>query len=235
MPIELQTNIVLVPEPASPSHVVNVKWVTDFFKGKQKAPVRVVARNNQAGSFNATDLEFTYTALTATVIDGVTLAVGDRVLFAGQTNPEENLVYEVTVLGDGTDPTELENAEADLETGTTITVSEGPHANQTFRLTTSGTITLGTSGLDWETYEPPKGAETFGEDFEASDGVADTPSGWKWEFEHKLNTTDVTVALYNHLNQLVFADVEVTDPDTVTVRFAEEPAAGLQYRVVVVG
>ena len=125
MPIELQTNLALIPEPAAPSHVVNVKWVTDFVSGLRKGPVRLVATVNQTGTFNAGDLEFTYTAQGPIDIDGEEIEEEDRILFTGQSDGVENLVYTCTHKGvAGTDETVLTGASdftgGDIQPGMTV-------------------------------------------------------------------------------------------------------------------
>src|SRR5262245_11089368 len=112
MAIELQTNLALVPEPSAPDHVVNIKWVTAFFQGLRKAPVWLIAVVDQAGTFNQAQLEFEYTAQGPATIDGEDVEVGDRVLFAGQTDPRDNLIFECTHEGvAGTDHTILKVAD----------------------------------------------------------------------------------------------------------------------------
>lgn len=249
MPIELQTNIALIPEPASPAHLVNVRWVENFFQGLQKAPVRLVATVEQTGTFDLGDKDFTYTAVTPTTIDGEVVAVGDRILFTGQlTDPEENLIYECSQAGDGTDPTILKIApdfdeDHKIQPGISVTVTEGDdHANQTWRLTTLGTIILGSTALTWEPYIPPKTTEVFTDDIDTANGTATASGGMEWEIEHDLGTDAVTVQIYNNANNsLVMADVVTARADNsastniLTVRFAVEPAPGASYRVVVVG
>jgi len=237
MPIELQTNVSLVPEPAAPSHLVNIRWVTAFFQGLKKAPVRLVSTTDQIGTYNSTALTFTYGAQGPTTIDGELVAQNDRVLFTGQTDQRQNLVYEVTHVGvAGTDETVLTvaddfNDDSKIQTGVSVTVTDGDdHADSTWRLITGGTIVLNTTALEWELYVPPKTTEVHSENF-LGDGALTS-----WAIVHSLATTDVSVSLYNNANHsLVLADVEVTDANTVTIRFALAPPAGASYRAVVIG
>lgn len=233
----------MIPEPTHPDHLVPARWVEAYVQGLTKTPVRLVATTNQAGTFDLGDKEFTYTAQGPVTIDGEELEQGEDVLFTGQTDPTENLIFRCTHKGvAGTDETVLElrdDADEDdkYKTGITVAVSEGiAHAGTTFRLTTQGTIILGSTALDWEPYVPPKGTSRFSEDFDASTGTATASGGMEWEIEHNLGTVEVLVQLYNRGNNaMILADVETTDADTVTIGFAEEPAGGAGFRAVVIG
>src|SRR5215831_3719263 len=99
MAIELQTNIALETTPVAPAHLVNIQWVQDFFTGRVKAPVAVVATTDQAGTYDAPTMTFTYTATGAIDIDDELLALNDRVLLVGQTDGTQNGIYTVSVVG----------------------------------------------------------------------------------------------------------------------------------------
>ncbi len=82
------------------------------------------------------------------VIDGVTLANGDRVLVMGQTDATKNGLYAF----DGTALVRASDADqnSELRSGTAVTVTEGgDNGNKTFVLTTDGAITVGTTALNW--------------------------------------------------------------------------------------
>lgn len=79
------------------------------------------------------------------VVDGVTLATGDRILIKAQTTGSENGIYTVNASGA---PTRA----VDADTGTkiklaTVTVDEGSQAEWQWTLSNNGTITLGTTAL----------------------------------------------------------------------------------------
>jgi hypothetical protein len=61
-------------------------------------------------------------------------------------------------------------------------------------------------------------------------------SATSYTVAHNLNTQDVIVQVYESAspNQQVFVDVEHTNANTVTIKFASAPAAGA-YKVVVIG
>jgi hypothetical protein len=241
MAIEIQTNLNLEAEPSAPKHVVNVEWVEAFFKGKIKAPVRVVATTEQDATYNATGMELTYDNDGELEIDDETLAVADRVLLVaqGDTTParaSENGIYVVTDAGSTSTPAILTRSDdfnhADLIfTGVTISVNEGDeHANTTWKLVTTGTIILDTTGLEFEQTTVPVGASKYAADIDG-DGLED-----EWVITHGLNTQDVTVEIWNRSSHsMVLADVEATTGNTVTIAMANAPALGTNYRVVIIG
>lgn len=88
-------------EPAEPMHAVNKGYVDARLAGlKWKRSARVATTENIADLAAGAPNE----------VDGVELAVGDRVLVREQTDPTLNGIYVVVVLGDGTDG-EWERAE----------------------------------------------------------------------------------------------------------------------------
>lgn len=83
------------------------------------------------------------------VIDGVTLATGDRVLIKNQTNAAENGIYVVNANGA---PTRAEdfNTNADATAGVTVFVSEGNTCgNSSWSITTYDPIVLGTDSVNF--------------------------------------------------------------------------------------
>lgn len=245
MPFESHVNIALIPEPTSPDHLVPARWVTAFVQGLQKLPVRLVATQPQVGTFDLGDKEFTYTGQGPITVDGEEIEQDDRVLFTGQTGPNavENLIYTCTHAGvAGTDETVLTLAtdaddDSKFQTGVTVAVTDGDdNAGKTFRLTTQGTIILGSTALEWEPYTTPKGTARFAEEFDASTGTVTASGGMEWEITHPLGTDEVLVQLFDRGNQaMILANVEVTDTNTVTIGFDVEPAATDHFRAVIIG
>ena len=86
------------------------------------------------------------------VVDGVTLEVGDRVLVKSQTDPTTNGIYTVDAVGTGTDGQWSRSIDANtgekLSAGSYFFVEEGTtHDNAGFVLTTDGDITLGVTDV----------------------------------------------------------------------------------------
>lgn len=90
----------------------------------------------------------------ADVIDGVTLATGDRILLKAQTAPAENGIYIVAASGAPTRATDADSS-ADL-IGAAVFVSEGTvNGNTLWVNTTDAPITVDTTGLVWAQFGGP--------------------------------------------------------------------------------
>lgn len=237
MSIEVQTNLSLEAQPVAPEHVVNIEWVVNYVSGKIKAPVRVVATANQAGTYAGTPaFTLTYTATGPTTIDGEALAVGDRVLLAGQTTAQHNGIYTVTTVGAGATHTILTRAtdfrQGNINSGVTIAVNEGnSHAHSFWKLTSDDPITLDTTAINFLNVRPPAGGVVKFSEVITGDGT-------KTEFDvvHDLGTEDVSVQIWNNATQgMVLCDVKVVDDDEIEIGFDVAPTAAQVYRVVVLG
>jgi len=236
MPIELQTNIALETTPTAPEHLVNIQWVQDFFTGRVKMPVAVVATSDQAGTYDAPTMTFTYTATGEIEIDDMVLAQDERVLLVGQSDATQNGIYTVSVVGDPSTEGELMRAadfndSSHLVTGVTIAVTQGTqHADTTWKLITGGTLVLDTTALEFIPVTPSTGAAKYASTI--------TGDGTETEFEivHNLGDTDVSVSLWNlSTHSMVLADVRTIDNNRVEIGFAEAPTAAQgPYRVVVI-
>jgi hypothetical protein len=81
------------------------------------------------------------------VIDGVTLVTGDRILIKDQTNTTENGIYVVNANGAPTRSGDA-NADADFTSGLTVFVSEGnTYGNSAWSITTHDPISVGNSAV----------------------------------------------------------------------------------------
>ena len=88
------------------------------------------------------------------VVDGVSLAVNDRVLCTGQSTGSQNLIYVVTTVGSGSNGTWTaatdDNTTGELDAGTIVMVTEGlVYADTQWKLITDNPITIGTTSLTW--------------------------------------------------------------------------------------
>ncbi len=86
------------------------------------------------------------------VVDGVALIQGDRVLVTGQSTASENGLYAVSVVGVGSDGTWVRtsdgNEDGEIQAGMIVMVTEGAtYADTQWKLTTNGTIDIGTTAL----------------------------------------------------------------------------------------
>lgn len=146
----------IVPEPTTDTQAANKGYVDSVAQGLSiKAPVRAASFSNLDASYSngTAGIGATLTGTGALpAIDGVTLAVGDRVLVAGQTNQAQNGIYTVTT-ADGafvlTRATDFDNSEAgEVRGGAFCFVQEGTqYADCGFVCTTDGAVTLGTTDI----------------------------------------------------------------------------------------
>lgn len=128
-------------------------------------PVVVATLGNLAADYaNGTDgLGATLTAPANAAlpdIDGVTLALNDRVLVRAQTDATENGIYDVTDLGSGSSKWELtRSSDADNDPTAELTggsfclvLSGGTYANAGFVVTNVGTVAIGTDDISYEQF-----------------------------------------------------------------------------------
>lgn len=85
-------------------------------------------------------------------LDGIALALNDRILVKDQATPAQNGIYVVTTLGTGANGAWARATDADgvgeLTSGAIVAVEEGAtHADTLWMLTTDGPITIGTTPL----------------------------------------------------------------------------------------
>ena len=91
-------------------------------------------------------------------IDGVTVAVNDRVLLKDGAAGADNGIYVVSVLGNGSNPFELDRAsdadvDAEVTAGMATFVTEGTvHADEGWVLTSNDPITLNTTALSFSQF-----------------------------------------------------------------------------------
>jgi hypothetical protein len=85
------------------------------------------------------------------VVDGVTLATGDRVLVKNQDTASENGIYVATVSGDKASLTRADDAtDGNLSAGSFVFVEEGTvNSDSGWVISTDGDITVGTTGITW--------------------------------------------------------------------------------------
>jgi len=83
--------------------------------------------------------------------DSISLAVGDRILVAGQSTASQNGIYIVQTLGTGSNGTWTRSPDANandrVTAGMTTAIEEGTYVGKTWRLTTGNPIVLGTTAL----------------------------------------------------------------------------------------
>ena len=163
----------------------------------------------------------------ATVLDGVTVATGDRVLLKNQTTASENGIYIVAASGAASRSADADSS-GDVQAMTTF-VNEGTANGDTaWTLTTNAPITLGTTALAF--------AKVFGGASSSVNKFSQTYGGSASQaIAHNLGTQDCQVIVRDATtNAQVEPDIVYTDANTVTLTEATAPAANSR-RVVVIG
>lgn len=215
-----------VSDPSTAQDAATKAYVDGIAAGLAwKAPVR--AATTAAGTL-ATSFE------NGDVIDGVTLATGDRILIKNQATASENGIYVVAATGA---PTRAEDANTAAEIlQAAVFVEEGndsPTGNKDtgWVNSTNAPITLGTTGL---TFIKFFGVSSGGvAKYSASIGNGSATS---ITVNHALSTNDVVVEVYDNTTPFsrVYPDIQHTDANNLTITFATAPSTNA-YRVVCIG
>jgi|TARA_B110000438_G_scaffold30051_1_gene29198 hypothetical protein len=121
-----------------------------------KSPVKVATTADVTSwTYNNTSGTLTASGNGVVVIDGITLAVNNRILVKDQSPANENGIYSVTTAG-AVGATLVLTRSTDMSTGSTIEggtmvyVTDGTvNGDNLFGLTTEGTVTVGTGNQAW--------------------------------------------------------------------------------------
>ncbi len=102
----------------------------------------------------ATTGDVTLTGGAPNSVDGISLALYDRILVRSQSTSSQNGIYFVTTLGTGSNGTWTRALDANdgtrLTSGTTVNVEEGlTLGGKMYRMTTPNPITIGSSAIAW--------------------------------------------------------------------------------------
>ena len=143
--------------PSAAGDAANKSYVDSLAQGLTdfKASVRVASVSALSGTFNSGANTLVAGSNGALSIDGVALAIGDRVLLKDQTAALQNGIYSVTSAGGASTPWGLTrasdaNSSASVTAGMYCYVSEGTvNANAAFVLATPDPIVLNTTSLSF--------------------------------------------------------------------------------------
>lgn len=198
-------------------------------------------------------------------IDGVTASVNDRILLKNQTAAAENGLW--TFNGAAVALTRTnDGVTGELLAGSAVFVTEGTvNADKAYVLTTTGTITVGTTSQAWTqfgggtTYVAGNGLNLVGSTFNvvAGTGIIADGTSTRVDFSavpkkfatnvgdgsstaitvtHNLNTRDVIVQLFESATPWDMQIVDVTLPSVNTATLTFATApASNAYRVVIIG
>ncbi len=159
--------------PTTANQLVRKAYVDAFALGLQvRASCRVATTANLTATYNngVAGVGATLTnsgALAAINIDGVALASGNRVLVKDQSTLAQNGIYQVTTVGSGavawvlTRTTDYD-ATSEVTTGTFTSVLFGTtQANTQWVMISLGSITIGTSDIEWSQLSTPVGGGSY--------------------------------------------------------------------------
>lgn len=125
-----------IPNPTSPLHVVNKQYVDGLSQGLTVHTPVVVATLSNINLFNVQ------------TIDGIVVALEDRVLVKSQSSSISNGIYVVKATN-WVRATDADNA-GELQSGSFVFVTSGQiNGNSSFVLTSTGSIIPGVSNQEW--------------------------------------------------------------------------------------
>lgn len=230
------TSVTVTQDPVSNFQLATKQYVDTLVSSGVHfhEPVRVESPVNLNATYNngASGVGATLTnagAQAALVIDGITMAVNDRVLVYQQSNQTQNGVYVVTSIGSGSTNWVLTRS-ADTNTygivgpntlseGSTFFVQQGvTGAGETYTCNTAGVITFGTTNI---TFAQISVAQIY------SAGTGLTLTGTQFS----ISNTAVTAASYGSATQVgsftVNAQGQLTAASNITVTPAVGSITGL--------
>jgi hypothetical protein len=251
----VNNRIVNVASPSLATDATNKQYVDNLVNGQSwKTAVQVTTTTNGT-------LATAYAA--GQVIDGYTLQTGDRILLKNQTAASENGVY--AVQASGAPLRTADGATGELTTNSTVRINNGTvNADSAWTLTTTGTITVGSTAQVWvrsdsgTPYSAGNGLTLSSNTFSVNAGsgiIADgtstridptliarkfstnigNGSSTSLSVTHGLGSTVVTYSIYDASSKaFVDTDAVVTDSNTVTFTFAAAPATNA-FTVVIMG
>lgn len=156
--------ITTVTDPTGDQDAVNLRTLTSQIVAlvSSRRAVRLVTVA-ALPSYTRSTNTLTATANGALSVDGVSVAVGDRILNRHGTGADRG-IFTVTATGSGGAPYVLDratdaDAAGDLATGQIVNVTAGgTRTGAAYFLSTTGTITLNTTTLTYDPLVPPRGS-----------------------------------------------------------------------------
>ena len=198
------------------------------------------------------------------VIDGITLATGNRILIKNQATATENGIYVVAASGAPTRSTDMDNG-SDFPGAFTFVEQGTVNGDTGWVCSNDAPVTLGSTNITFVqfsgagTYAAGDGLTLTGTTFAVGAGTgisvgADTVAidsavvvskyaesvgdgtATSYTVTHSLNTKDVVVSVYDNSSPYaeVVCDVQHTSTSAITLLFSIAPTSN-QYRVVVHG
>lgn len=232
----------LMYTPTSPKDAVTKEYVDQKAEGSRKDAVRAVSAQNLDATYS--DKVLTLTAQGALVVDGVTMAVGDRLLVAGQTDATQNGIYVVTDAGsdessegagDGTAAVLTRAADfsdgGQIKPGVAVYVNEGESGGDIdWNLVNDSPVVIDTTPLSFSKAKGSDGANIVTGTFQG-DGTAT-----EFVITHGLNSEQVVVSIVDKATkEICFFGVEITSANTVTIKTDVVLESTDEFEVTIVG
>jgi hypothetical protein len=154
------TGEVTVPVPVNPSDAATKSYADSIASGLvvkvsvQEATIAALPANTYANGSSGVGATLTATAHGALTVDGIAVALADRVLVQDEAAPANNGIYVLTTLGTGSVSWVLTRS-TDMNTaaqvpGAFVFCEEGTaNAGGGFTVTSAGPFTIGTSAITW--------------------------------------------------------------------------------------
>ena len=169
---------------------INNEVVNNFFTHKL-TNVRLATTAALSGTWVYASGKLVAPAVGTLSIDGVSVALGNRILIKNQASAIQNGIYTVTRLGTGSVKTELTRA-LDFDTNykalpnTNVFVTAGStNANLTFYLNTTEPIVINSSANSWSANQTSFAFYNSSWNvLEFSKAFVTDPAGWAWQFYH---------------------------------------------------
>lgn len=109
--------------------------------------INQISRKDAVRVYVSSNIDISSALVAGAVVDGVTLAAGDRALLNAQSNPAENGIYIVAASGAASRAPDA-NSSNEVKPGMTTFISEGAtYSSRVYSLSTDDPITLDTTGL----------------------------------------------------------------------------------------
>jgi hypothetical protein len=231
-----RTPIKQVAPISDPKHLVTWEFLEQKMAGLIWDAVDAATDSGLGGTGTATTLTAAADGVLPQ-IDGISLALGNRVLVKDQADKSQNGIYEVTDLGSVSSPWVLTRAE-DADTNDEFRPDKrvyvlpggSVNGNFSFKQVTATAVVLGTSSIDFGPAEDVTYARTETVEFTGDNSTKDIT------VTHTLNTENVIVAVKNK-NTKAFEDFGVKILGATTVQVSSDPALTTSdtYLVTLVG
>jgi hypothetical protein len=234
-----ETNVIINATPSELNHAVRLVDLENAIGEHYKRAVRV------AVTADIGDVTYDSGALTLTenspyggtpYFDNLPVAVGDRVLLAGQPDATQNGIYVVTAVGVETSSPYVLTRATDFDSSSEISpsvkvpVTQGNvHHDKVFTLTNDGPITLDTTELHFEIVID-RVASVKQKNFT----ITGTGSQTAFTVTHNWGTKLLTVTVREATTGAeIFTDVALPNDNTVQINFALAPVSGKVYNVII--